>query len=106
MAVISPVVACNRKQIDNGRTYLREMVFGDPAEPHHREALSLTVRTENAVAAVLQRDRRIDPETASTLAHIVSAVMFISMAATVNIGHSVDEIIADIRHQIQALLPR
>ena len=39
LALIPPIVECNRAQIDNGRTYLREMVFGDPAEPHHREAL-------------------------------------------------------------------
>jgi AcrR family transcriptional regulator len=105
MAIVAPIVVCNRKQIDNGRTYLREMVFGDPTEPHHREALSLTVRTEEAVAAVLRRDRRIDAKTASTLAHVISAVMFISLAVTVNIGHSVDEVIAEIREQIQALLP-
>ena len=40
MAIIRPVVECNRKQIDNGRTYLREIVFGDPEEPHHRDASS------------------------------------------------------------------
>ncbi|WP_112134313.1 TetR/AcrR family transcriptional regulator [Glycomyces dulcitolivorans] len=106
MAIIGPVVACNRKQTDNGRTYLREMVFGDPAEPHHHEALALNAQTEQAVAAVLQRDQRIDTETAATLAHVVASVMFLSMAATVNIGHTVDEILNEIRGQIQVLLPR
>jgi len=105
MAVVAPVVACNRKQIDNGRTYLREMVFGDPTEPHHRDALGLTVQTEEAIAAVLRRDGRIDPETAATLAHIVSAVMFISMAATINIGHTVDDILREIKDQLRVLLP-
>ena len=38
MAIVRPVVECNRKQIHNGRTYLREIVFGDPEEPHHRDA--------------------------------------------------------------------
>ena len=42
MAIIGPVVECNRAQIDNGRTYLREMVFGDPEEPHHGDALGLS----------------------------------------------------------------
>jgi AcrR family transcriptional regulator len=106
MAIIRPVVACNRAQIDNGRTYLREMVFGDPEEPHHRDALSLTVQTEEAIAAVVQRDRRIDPGTAATLAHIVSAIMFISMAATINIDHSVDDILREIEGQVRVLLPR
>jgi AcrR family transcriptional regulator len=105
IAIIRPVVECNRVQIDNGRTYLREIVFGDPEEPHHREAVALTVQTEEAVAAVLGRDRRTSPEAAATLAHVVSAIMFVSMAATVNIALSVDEIVDDIRRQVRVLLP-
>ena len=77
MAIIRPIVECNRIQVDNGRTYLRELVFGDPEEPHHRDALALTVQTEEAIAAVLRRDERHQPGDAATLAHIVSAIMFI-----------------------------
>ncbi len=106
MAIIRPVVECNRIQIDNGRTYLREIVFGDPGEPYHREALALTVQTEEAIATVLQRDQRASPSDAATLAHIVSAIMFVSMAATINIAHSVDEILEEIRSQVRVLLPR
>lgn len=43
LAIVRPVVECNRTQIDNGRTYLREIVFGDPEEPHHRDALDLCI---------------------------------------------------------------
>ncbi|WP_347977592.1 TetR/AcrR family transcriptional regulator [Microbacterium sp. ProA8] len=106
IAIIRPVVECNRVQIDNGRTYLREIVFGDPEEPHHREALALTVQTEEAIASVLQRDQRTSAADAATLAHVVSAITFVSMAATVNIALSVDEIVDDIRRQVRALLPR
>ncbi|MCP2638486.1 TetR/AcrR family transcriptional regulator [Microbacterium sp. HD4P20] len=106
MAVVRPVVECNRKQIENGRTYLREIVFGDPEEPHHRDALALTVQTEEAVATVLQRDDRTDPDDAATLARVVSAIMFVTMATTVNVGLSVEDLLADIRHQVRALLPR
>jgi AcrR family transcriptional regulator len=106
MAIIRPVVECNRIQIDNGRTYLREMVFGDPEEPHHRAALGLTVQTEEAIAVVLRRDQRIDPGAAATLAHIVSAIMFLSMAATINVNNSVDNILREIRGQVDALLTR
>lgn len=105
MAIVRPVVECNRTQIDNGRTYLREIVFGDPEEPYHRDALALTVQTEEAIAMVLQRDERITPGSAVTLAHIVSAIMFLSMAATINITHSVDEVLEDIRSQVRVLLP-
>ncbi|WP_104163754.1 TetR/AcrR family transcriptional regulator [Cryobacterium sp. N22] len=105
MAIVRPVVECNRTQIDNGRTYLREMVFGDPQEPHHRDALALTVQTEEAIAGVLQRDARITPTTAATLAHVVSAIMFLTMAATVNIGSTVDDLLSEIRAQVLVLLP-
>jgi len=106
MAIVRPVVECNRVQIDNGRTYLREMVFGDPEEPHHRDALALTVQTEEAVVAVLRRDQRITPDDASTLARIVSAIMFVAMAAPFHTGSTVEDILQDIRNQIRVLLPR
>ncbi len=48
MAIVRPVVECNRTQVDNGR-----LCLGDPAEPHHHEALTITGRTAQAVAAVL-----------------------------------------------------
>lgn len=106
MAIVRPIVECNRKQLDNGRTYLREIVFGDPHEPHHRDALVLTVQTEEAVADVLRRDERISSDDAPKLAHIVSAIMFVSMAATLNIDNSVDDVVQEIRDQVRLLLPR
>ena len=106
MAIVRPVVECNRIQIDNGRTYLRELVFGDPEEPHHRDALALTIQTEEAIAAVLRRDDRIGSRDAATLAHTVSAIMFLSMAATTNIARTVEEILQEIRDQVRVLLPR
>ncbi|MGX9901025.1 TetR/AcrR family transcriptional regulator [Arthrobacter sp. SA17] len=105
MAIVRPVVECNRKQVDNGRTYLRELVFGDPQEPHHRDALTLTVQTEEAIAGVLGRDPRVEPADAAKLAHIVSAIMFVSMAATINISSSVDDILTEISEQVHVLLP-
>ncbi|WP_433696697.1 TetR/AcrR family transcriptional regulator [Nocardiopsis sp. CA-288880] len=105
MAVVRPIVECNRTQIENGRTYLREMVFGDPEEPHHRDALTITARTEASIAALIGRDPGIGEHEAATLAHTVSAVMFLSMAASVNITASVEEIVRDIRGQIAVMLP-
>ncbi|MER5228140.1 TetR/AcrR family transcriptional regulator [Streptomyces flaveus] len=106
LAIVRPIVECNRVQIDNGRTYLREMVFGDPEEPRHGAALAIVAQTEEAVAAVLRRDERVAEGDAATLAHIVSAVMFLSMAVSVNIALSVEEIVQDIRGQVEVLLPR
>ncbi|QYX82312.1 TetR/AcrR family transcriptional regulator [Streptomyces akebiae] len=106
LAIVRPIVECNRIQVDNGRTYLREMVFGDPEEPRHGAALAIAAQTEEVIAAVLRRDERVAEGDAATLAHIVSAVMFLSMAASVNIALSVEEIVQDIRGQVEVLLPR
>jgi len=104
LAIVRPVVECNRAQVENGRTYRREMVFGDPEEPHHREALAIVERTEQAIAGVLTRGGHVSEEDAATRAHVVSAVMFLAMAARPGAGAAVDEIMADIRRQVSVLL--
>ena len=106
MSIVQPVVHCNRAQIDNGRTYLREMVFGDPEEPHHGEALAIAAQTEEAITAVLRRDNRVGEGDAATLARVVSGVMFLSMAASLNAAWSAEEILQDIRSQVRAVLAR
>ncbi|MET0716591.1 MAG: helix-turn-helix domain-containing protein, partial [Mycetocola sp.] len=53
MAIVRPIVECNRVQIDNGRSYLREMAFGDPDEPRHSEALAIVAQTGEAIGAIL-----------------------------------------------------
>lgn len=106
LAIIRPIVQCNRVHVDNGRSYLRELVFGDPQEPHHRDALVLTLQTQQEVAAILRRDGRISSEDAGTLAQIVSAVVFLSMAATINADRTVDDIIAEVANRLRVILPR
>jgi AcrR family transcriptional regulator len=106
MAIVRPIVECNRIQVDNGRTYLRELVFGDPEEPHHRDALALTAQTEEAIVAVLRRDDRVDSDDAATLARTVSAIMFIGMASPANVASTVDDIMQEISDQVRVLLPR
>ena len=106
LAIVQPIVQCNRTQIQNGRTYLREMVFGDPEETHHREAIAIAAQTEEAIAAVLRRDKRVGEADAATLARVVSSVMYLSMAASVNVTWSVEEIVEDVRRQVSAVLAR
>ena len=103
MAIVAPVVECNRVQVLNGRTYLREIVFGDADEPHHRQALDLTAQTEAAIAEVIERTAGSAPADARTVAHIVSAVMFISMASAANADRGVDDVLAEIREQVRVL---
>ena len=106
IAIVQPIVHCNRTHRENGRTYLREMVFGDPEEPHHGEALAIAAQTEEAITAVLRRDKRVGEGDAATLARVVSSVMFLSMAANVNAAWTVEEIVQDIRRQVSVLLAR
>jgi AcrR family transcriptional regulator len=106
MAIVRPVVECNRVQVDNGRTYLREMVFGDPTDHYHAQALAIVADTEQAIGNVLRRVGGVDTEEADTLAHVVSAVMFLSMVAPGRQTSDVDEIVHEIRQQLRIVLRR
>lgn len=103
LALITPSVECNRVQIDNGRTYLREMVFGDPTDLRHAEALAIVAQTEEAVAGVLVDRSAIEAGEAATLARVITAVMFLSMAMGADATN--EQILADIRTQVVAILP-
>jgi AcrR family transcriptional regulator len=105
MALVAPIVACNRVQVDNGRTYLREMVFGDPSEPRHAEALAIAASTEQATAEALVRHAGLGTDEASTLARVISAVLFLTMASSAHAEHGVAELLDAIRGQVAAILP-
>jgi len=104
VALIRPVVACLREQIENGRTYLRELVFGDPAEPYRRAGLALAARLEDGVTRLLTRDEYIDAADAAALARVITAIIHIGTTATVYLHRSNDAVLADIRDQIRATL--
>lgn len=104
MAILRAVIECNRVQVDNGRTYLREMVFASSDDARHAEALSIVAATELAVSSILQRDPAIDPERGATLARIVSAIMFLTLGAGANASVSVDALANQVRTQVDALL--
>lgn len=106
LAVVTPIVECNRAQVENGRTYLREMVFGDPAEPHHAEALSIVARTEALITEVIADRSGVEAAQAATLAHVVSAVQLVAMASAVDEATTVAEVVATISAQLEVVLPR
>lgn len=106
MALLRPVVECNRVQVENGRTYLREMVFGDPSEPHHAKALEIVAKTQQAVGDLLGEREQIEQATASTIAQVISSIMFLDLAASINAQSSVAEILQRIRLQIEVILSR
>ncbi len=106
MAMIEPVIVCNRRQTENGRTYLRELVFGDPEEPHHRAGLELIARLDDAVVDILVKTGELPRTDAGLLARAISAIMFVSLASPIHLRSTSEEISADIREQVGVLLRR
>ena len=104
LAIAEPVIHCNRTQVENGRTYLREMVFGDPTEPHHAKALEIAARTEEAMAETIARTTSVPAEQAAVLAHIVSAILFLAMS-TSPADRDDETIREEVRGQLTALIP-
>lgn len=104
IALIRPVVACVREQVENGRTYLHELVFGDPAEPYRREGLALSARLEDGVARLLTHDERLDGRDAATLSRVITAIIHLSTTATVYLQRSDDAVLGDIREQVRVTL--
>lgn len=105
LAVLTPVVECNRAQVANGRSYLREIVFGDPDESHHRAAIELTFATEQAVAENITRLSARSLDEAALVARVVSAIMFLTLSNSANTEKSIGELVDDLRTQIGLLLP-
>lgn len=81
MALLVPIVHCNRAQVENGRTYLRELVFGE-VEPHRAAALAIVAQTSEAIASNLVRTGVCAPPVAAHLADLIQARMFVAMAAS------------------------
>jgi TetR/AcrR family transcriptional regulator len=82
MALLGPIVHCNRAQVENGRTYLRELAFGETVEPHREAALTIVAETSRAVTATLVRTGACGPADATQLAGFIDARMFLAMAAS------------------------
>lgn len=104
LALLAPIVACNRVQVENGRTYLREMLFGDAGEPHHAEALRFVAETEQAITALIVTRAGRDEADAAALARVISAALFIAMASAGSPEISVADILEIVRAQVAAVL--
>lgn len=102
LAVVRPVVTCIREQPENGRTYLHELVFGDPAEQYRAEGLALSRRLESGLTEVLLRDH--SPADSATIARVVSAVIHMTSTATLHLDDPLEVILDHLRRQIAVVL--
>jgi len=99
LALLTPIVVCNRVHVENGRTYLREMLFGDAEEPHHAEALRFVAETERSLTELIAAHPGRTPDDAAVRARLISAAMFVAMASSVSAEITVDDILAAVREQ-------
>jgi len=104
LALVEPAVACLRERPENGRAYLQELVFGDPAGPHCRDGLALALRLERGIAGTLARDAGIAPGEAAVLARVITAVIHVTTTATLHLQDGLAEVLDGIRRQVAAVL--
>lgn len=104
LTLVTPVVACVREHVENGRAYLHELVVGDPSEPYRRAGLALSAQLESGIASTLAHDGSVPAEDAATLARVVSAVLHLTLTAALFSEVPVDAVLADLRTQVHAIL--
>lgn len=104
LALLTPVVVCVREQPENGRTYLHELVFGDPNEVNRRGGLVLTEHLEGGIARAIERFGPVERGDATVLARVITAIVHISVTATVHLDQSAADLLADIRTQIDTVI--
>lgn len=105
IALATPIVECNRAPIENGHTYLREMMFGDPTEPNRATALSIVGQTQQAVADLIAEHTGRDADDASVRAQVISAILFLTMASHADPTFALAEVMEAIRRQIVTVIP-
>ena len=103
-ALWTPIIVCNREHRDNGRAYLREVLFGDTDGIHHREAVDLMLGTEIATAELLERRDSRSQESAATIARAISAIVLLTLSNPLTIDVTTDELIGDFAYQVAVLL--
>lgn len=91
LALVKPIVICNREHVENGLTYLREVIFGEGLNNHRAEALSLLLGTEAAVAEIVKSQE---------LAKVVMATIFLALSSPNNRRASNAEIMRELEEQL------
>jgi len=105
MAMLGPVVHCVREHPANGRVYLHELIFGDPAEVNRAEGLAEAWRLESSIARIVHEAGRTETDNAAAVARVVTAVIHVTMTATLHLDASEPEVRDIIRTQLDAILP-
>jgi TetR/AcrR family transcriptional regulator len=103
LAVMKPIIVCNREHVENGRTYLLEVVFGTASDGYRQQALELMSGTELVLAEIVSRAKKDDGKDGPTLAKAAMAIMFLTLSSPLNVNLTVDQILAEIESQLKLL---
>lgn len=104
IALLAPIVHCNREHVENGRTYLQEVVFGMGTEGYRSEAIELMAGTETSVAEIVASRTGAESTRAAELAHVVMAIMFLSLSSPQNVDLTSDQLLSAMKLQFSTVL--
>ena len=104
LATMKPIIECNREHVENGRTYLQEVVFGAPTEGYRQEALELMAGTERAVAEIAARNAGTTDQDGALRAKAAMAIMFLTLSSPLNVALTIEELMAEIESQLRFIL--
>lgn len=103
-SLLKPIVSCNREQVENGRAYLREILFGDGADQYQRAGAELMFETTRQVSELLKREQSVAEDKRSEIAQMIMAAVFIVLSSPANIAQTEMALLADIESQIRAVI--
>ena len=104
LALWNPIIDCNRKHVENGRAYLREVVFGDTLESNHRAAISLMLETEHETARLISKMHNAGGAVADGKAQIISSMVLLLLSSPMNVDKSTNEVAKALREQLHLVL--
>ncbi len=103
LALMKPIIVCNREHVENGRTYLQEVVFGASSDGYRKEAIGLMAETERAVAEIAARSTGGHDSLAVNQARAAMAILFLTLSSPLNVVKSVEELLAELEIQLRLL---
>lgn len=103
LALMKPIIVCNREHVENGRTYLQEVVFGASSDGYRQEAIGLMAETERAVAEIAARSTDRHDSLALNRARAAMAIMFLTLSSPLNVVKSVEDLLAELETQLRLL---
>ena len=104
MKLWRPIIVCNRKHVENGRAYLREVVFGDGQESNQRMALSLMNETELATSKLIESQSNSSEEIAKVQAKVITALIFLLLSNPLNVTKNVSQLASEVAEQVSLIL--